>query len=134
VSEPLGRRFVTFGVTAAAIVLGAGGMLLLFAPDEVGRRVLAPGAWSNALLQLLGAAWLGFAAMNWIARRSALGGIYGRSVVSANQVHFTVGALLLAKEGIATGGSPAFWMLAALYVAGALFFNRLIFSAGHRVE
>ena len=114
------------------MVFAAVGTLLLFAPDEVSGALFArPG--DSALFQLVGAAMFGFASMSWIARGSLLGGIYGRAVVAGNQTHLTIGALILAKHGIVAGGSPAYWLLTGVYLAGALLFNYLFFfSSGIR--
>jgi hypothetical protein len=111
------------------------GGALLFAPGETG-RALTTAAGGEALLQLLGAAFLGFGAMNWIARGAALGGIYGRAVVAGNQTHFTIGALLLAARSPEVGAqTPAYWALACLYVSGAVFFAYLtFFSTGLRKQ
>ena len=114
------RSFVLLGVSASAVCLAAIGGLLLFAPTEAGTAI---GANGGPAVQLLGAALLGFGAMNWIARGSILGGIYGRAVLGANQTHFTIGALLLVKHGFVAGGSPAFWLLTAVYVLGAVLFG-----------
>jgi hypothetical protein len=107
--------------------------MLLFAPDEVS-GLLVPDTAGPVLVQLLGAALLGCASANWIARGSALGGIYGRAVVAGNQTHLTIGALLLAKGGLDVGGHyPAYWLLTVLYVVGAVFFVYLtFFSSGLR--
>jgi hypothetical protein len=116
------------GMGLSAVFLGALGALLLFAPDEVGGRLVpAPGV-ASPFMQLLGAGLLGFGTLNWIGRHHPLGGIYGRAIVASNQVHFTVGALLLVKHGLTAGGSIAYWTLSALYVAQALFFCHLIFG------
>ena len=82
------------------------GAALLFAPDEVS-GVILPTAGGDTLVQLLGAALLGFGAMNWIARGAALGGIYGRAVIAGNQTHFMIGALLLVKSGVDDGAQHA---------------------------
>jgi hypothetical protein len=112
------------GVGVSAVCFAAIGGLLLFAPAEMGPAIL-PSTGGGPLVQLLGAALLGFGAMNWIARGSILGGIYGRAVVGANQTHLTVGALLLVTHGIDAGGSPAFWLLTGVYVLGAALFGYL---------
>ena len=71
--------------------------------------------------------------MNWTARGSVLGGIYGRAVVAGNQTHLTVGAILLVKHGFVAGGSPAYWILTGVYVLGAgLFLHLFFFSSGLR--
>ena len=116
-------------MTIAAAGFAATGLALLFAPDETGGALTA-GA-GGPLMQLLGAALLGCAAMNWIARGAALGGIYGRAVVVANQVHTTIGALVLVRHAISTGVSPLYWAVTAFYVPAALFFSYLaFFSSG----
>ena len=48
-------------------------------------------------LQMVGALYLGFAMLNWMSRGSSLGGIYGRPIVVANMLHFTVASLALVK-------------------------------------
>ncbi len=128
-------RYVRAGVALSAMCAVAFGVLLLFAPEEVS-SALAPGSGSGPLTPLLGAALLGFGAMNWIARGAVLGGIYGRAVVAGNQTHLTIGGLLLVKQVIDGGtGSLAYWVLASAYVLGAVFFNYLtFFSSGIRRE
>ena len=60
---------------------------------------LVPGFPPDAawLGQLLAAAWLGIAALNWLQRSALLGGIYGRATVSANVVVYVVSALSLLR-------------------------------------
>ena len=121
------------GVTVSALCSAITGAMLLFAPDEAG-RVLIPGAGGPVLVQLFGAALLGFGLANWTARGALLGGIYGRAVVAGNQMHLMVGALVLVKHGVYVGAPhPAYWVLTVLYVLGAVFFSYLMFfSSGLR--
>ena len=119
------------GVTIAALCLAAAGVLFLFAPQEVG-AALSPGTRADPLFQLLGAALLGFAAMNWTARGAALGGIYGRAVVVGNLMHLLVGAFVLVSRSASNDTvTPAFLVLTGLYVLGAALFVYLtFFSSG----
>ena len=130
-SDDRTKRLVGPAVALSALCFAAIGVLLLFAPEEVG-GTLIPRAGGGPLVQLLGAALIGYGAMNWIARGSLLGGIYGRAVVAGNQTHLTVGALLLVKHGLIAGGSPAYWILTGVYVLGAGLFLYLFFSSGIR--
>jgi hypothetical protein len=115
-------------MTASSVWLALFGALLLFAPQEVS-GLLGPEASNHPLMQLLGATFLGFAVMNWIARDASLGGIYGRSVVAGNQTQLTVGAVLLVKRGVEVGSNhPTYWVLTGLYVLGAAFFGYLTFA------
>ncbi len=102
---------------ASAAVLAAGGMALLFAADAILPRV-SPGfpvgsAWVG---QLLGAAWLGLAALNWIGRGTLLGGIYGRSMVMANAAFYFIATTVLVPIAQRAGASPAL-RLATLLIA-----------------
>jgi hypothetical protein len=114
------------GVTGAAACLAIAGAALLFGPHEVAGMIGSPG--TDLLLQLYAGALLALAAMNYIARGSSLGGIYGRAVVTADQVHFTIGALVLIQHALRSPASPALWIVVAAYAAGAVFFNLLLFS------
>ena len=86
------------GVTGTAAGLGAAGAALLFAPRELAAALGATGP--DVVYQLLGATLLALGSMNYIARGSALGGIYGRAIVTADQVHFTIGAIALCKYAL----------------------------------
>jgi hypothetical protein len=112
--------------SAAALLLG--GLSLLFASD-----VLLPGlvagfppaaAW---LGQLLGAAWLGLAALNWLHRGAVLGGIYGRPVVLANLVTYLIAALSLLKPLQGPLASPGLWLLAVPAMVLAIAYGALLF-------
>jgi hypothetical protein len=119
-------RIARAGVTAASAALAIAGATLLFGPHEIAALTGSPGG--DVLLQLYAATLLALAAMNHVARGSSLGGIYGRAVVTADQVHFTIGALVLARHAMRWPASPAFWVVALAYVVGAVFFNLLLFG------
>jgi hypothetical protein len=120
-------------MTVSAVGLAVLGALLLFAPEDMS-GLLVREAGEGALVQLLGAALLGFGATHWIARGAALGGIYGRAVVAGSQTHLTIGALLLVKRGADVGAlPPAYWLLTVVYILGAGLFGYLtFFSSGLR--
>jgi hypothetical protein len=114
---------VRMGVTVSALCLAVVGAVLLFAPVEAG-NLLMPGLSRPVLVQLIGAAPVGYGITNWTARGALLGGIYGRAPVAGNQAHFMIGALLLMSQGNAPGAShPAYWVLTILYLIGAAFFS-----------
>ena len=129
-SDDMARRRVRLAVVLSAFCLGIAGIALTFAPEEIGGMLGLNAA--PIALQLIGAALLGFGVMNWTARGSTLGGIYGRAVVAGNQMHFTVGALALVKHGLAAGGPPMFWALTIVYLLGAALFLHLLFYGGPR--
>ncbi|MET0396307.1 MAG: hypothetical protein ABW277_05755 [Longimicrobiaceae bacterium] len=98
---------------ASAVLLLAGGLALLFAPDVVLPR-LVPGfpAGGEWLGQLLAAALLGLAALDWLSRASLLGGIYGRPVVLANTAFYFVAAMALLRHAVGRDVPAALWVVA----------------------
>jgi hypothetical protein len=98
---------------ASAALLLVGGLVLLFASDVVLPRIVpgfpAAGAW---LGQLLAAAWLAVAALDWLSQRTLLGGIYGRPVVLTNTVLFFISAMVLLRAAARPDAPDALWLLA----------------------
>lgn len=125
----MSRDRVKLSVGASAVCLAALGLVLLFAGVEIMGAAFGASV-AEPFPAILGAALLGFASMNWIARHNILGGIYGRAVVAANQTHFTIGAIVLVKHGLGHGGSAGYWALASLYVAGGVLFGVLSMGRG----
>ena len=113
---------------ASALVLLLGGLALLFAPDALLPRLVpgfpAAGEW---LGQLLAAAWLGVAALNWTSQRAVLGGIYGRPVVLANVALYFVSATSLGRAAARGAGPGALWALLAVAAALAAVYGWLLF-------
>jgi hypothetical protein len=118
-------------VATTAVLLAGLGLTLLFAGDALGGQLFAisdPGA----LTSLLGVAHVGFGMINWIAKGSILGGIYGRAIVVGNQVHFFGGTLVLLASGDISRDTPVFWAVAAVYIWGMALFTYLMRSSGVR--
>ena len=117
---------------ASALALLIGGLALLFAPDALLPRLVPgfppAGAW---LGQLLAAAWLGVAALDWTSQRTVLGGIYGRPVVLANAALYFITATSLARAAIARdagrAGGVALWAMLALAAGFAAVYGWLLF-------
>jgi len=85
-------------LTASAILLGIIGIGLSFLPAEVLTILHLKTSQTSALLmQLLGALYLGFGMMNWMAKDSIIGGIYNKPLVIGNLMHFAIGAITLLK-------------------------------------
>ena len=113
-------------ITLYAAFLLLAGIALLFAPEEMGALTHQAATGPALFVQLLGAAFIGFAASNWITRHAPVGGIYGRAVVVGNLTFSAVGALAL------LGSFPAaprwgFWMLLTILAAGSVLHSVLLF-------
>ncbi len=82
----------------SCIFIGALGISFSFLPDEIlSGFSITTNPIVTVSLQLLGALYLGFAMLNWMAKASLIGGIYNRPIAIGNFMHFTVGALALVK-------------------------------------
>ena len=118
-----------FVMTGAAIVLGLAGIACLFIPEEI-FKLYNPATRDiqGLLVQLLGASFLGFAALDWISRQSLLGGIYGRPVVSANQTHFVIGSFLIVRAAISQPNNVVLWFTLAAYALFAIAFSVILYG------
>lgn len=111
----------------SALVLLVSGLALLFAPDVL-LPAVAPGFPPAAvwLGQLLAAAWLGVAALNWLQRGARLGGIYGRPIVFTNLALYLISALSLLRALF--GGTPPkqLWFVFLLTTVLAIVYGALL--------
>jgi hypothetical protein len=114
---------------ASSLAMGAAGIAASFAPVEILRALGAttPGA-APILVQLLGALYLAFALTNWTAKGAPIGGIYSRPISIGNLVHFTMGALALAKYGALHSPGVLLPAMLALYAIFAIAFALLVFG------
>lgn len=114
---------------ASALVLAMIGLSLTFAPKEILHHLDSDAtAWETIVAQLCGALYCGYALMNWMAKGTTLGGIYGRPIVIGNLVHFTMGALALLKVGSGSSSAPFFWAITIVYVLLAALFGFVMFT------
>jgi hypothetical protein len=111
---------VLLAVCGATLLFAADVLLPIFIPDFPAR-----GAW---LGQLLGAAWLGVAALNWLQRGAVLGGIYGRPIVLANLALYFIGGLALLRALLDGGVSQVLWLATAPALTLAAVYGALLFA------
>lgn len=114
---------------SSAAFLLCGGIALLFAPDAV-LGAMAPGMPPQAywLGQLLAAAWLGVASLNWLQRGTVIGGIYARPLVSANFILYLVSSMSMLRVVIAPSASWGMWLLAVPMFVLAAAYAALMFK------
>lgn len=114
-------------MVASSATLFIAGVACLFAPVESLAAVGFAGV-PEVTGQVLGALYLGFAAANWTARGSMIGGIYARPLSVANFVHFVVGAIVVVKGMSFDTSGVAYLALAAIYVIFAILFTLLVYG------
>lgn len=122
-------------MASSAIVMGLVGLALSFAPDDILRALsVVPDAVSKVSLQLLGALYLGFAILNWMAKGALIGGIFAKPISMGNGMHFFIGAMAVIKAARHTTGMPLLWVAFAIYGLYAFCFLYVAFSAPNKVN
>ena len=117
-------------MTSSSLLLALTGIFALFAPDVLLALFGTPMADPlSALIQLMGALYFSMASMNWIAKDSAIGGIYARPVSLANFAHFFIGTLLLAKYVLSSEFNVPILLILGVYAIFAILFYWLVFRA-----
>ena len=83
---------------ASAVFYGILGLGLSFLPEEIYRYMSTDtNQISIITLQILGAAYLGFAMLNWMTKNNLIGGIYSKPLLMGNLVHFLMSSIALIK-------------------------------------
>ncbi|MEM1269301.1 MAG: hypothetical protein AAGI08_04545 [Bacteroidota bacterium] len=120
-------RWTSRYVAGYAVLLVITGLSLLFSPESFDPTLDLDRRAGKPLVQVLGAACIGFAVACWTARRALLGGIYGRAVVSGVQVFTFIGFLVLITQ-LSAPVSTAFWALLILLAFGMALFSWFLFG------
>jgi hypothetical protein len=121
------RRLV---MISSAAWMALCGLAATFAPQELLARAALPAAGTPLVaMQLLGALYLSFAMVNWMAKESLIGGIYNRPVALGNTLHFSMGAIALVRAAVG-GFDPAVIVpLAIVYAVLALAFGTMLVTS-----
>ncbi|MCX2742753.1 hypothetical protein OO013_02685 [Mangrovivirga sp. M17] len=113
-------------MTLSAYVLGISGLSLLFFPEEI-MEFLTQSNQNAILLQIIGAAYFGFAMSNWTAKHSIMGGIYGRAILIGNLSHFMTGGILITKYYLKTSNTT-FLIISIVYILFLITFGYLFMN------
>ena len=111
-------------MTASSLVLGLTGVILTFIPDEILNYLDLETSLPLLLqIQISGALYFSFAMLNWMSRKSIVGGIYNKPIALANFIHFVIGSLALIKALMAKPGLPySILGIASIYTVFAISF------------
>lgn len=117
-------------MSASALFLGTMALATSFLPQELLAYFGGPASKVSVLaVKLLGGGYVGFAALNWMARGNLIGGIYSRPVAVGNFAQFFIGAVVLGKL-LFNAYDGVLLVLALVYVAFAVSFGYLLFAGG----
>ena len=113
-------------LSVLAVLFAVAGTILTFVPDGVAAYLgAADVGTATVVYQLLGATYLGFAVLNWLSRRSKVGGIFGRPLVFANFMHLFVGFFAVARLALQAAGI-FLWAVTVLYAIFSACFGYLL--------
>ena len=113
---------------ASALFLLVVGLLLSFVSMELLEWTTGNVDQSAVVAcQLMGAAYRGFAFMNWMSRGATVGGIYGRPLTMANFLHFTMAGITLLKLALAAPTLPLV-ALGGIFAVFAAWFALVVFT------
>jgi hypothetical protein len=114
----------------SALWMAVLGLASTFLPQEIlAHYRFAPDRHAALLIQILGAAYLGFAMLNWMAKDNLMGGVYSRPVAMGNMFHFFVAALALIKAAMSGAARTSEVMAAAvIYGVFAIWFGMVVFT------
>jgi hypothetical protein len=103
---------------ASALVMALIGFVFSFFPQETLSFLgVLPGEAPALLVQLLGALYLGFAQLNWMAKGVLMGGVYARPLAMGNFAHFFIGTMAL-LNGVKAAGQTTVTILVLLGIYG----------------
>ena len=114
---------------SSAVFMALLGASALFFPQEISVKIAV--ASTNLLIivvQIIGALYFSFAALNWMARANLIGGIYSKPVAIANFFHFAVTSITLAKSALSQHFSPPLLVGLAVYALFAIWFGLVLFN------
>ena len=114
----------------SALFLACTGISLTFLPAEIAGYINSDVSTPLLILfQILGALYLAFAMLNWMAKESVIGGIYNRPIAIANFTHFLIGGLALIKVVSKDDSLPVgFPIVAGVYALFAILFGVIFYT------
>lgn len=115
----------------SALIMGLIGLMLTFLPQEfLAYFDMEANTSMDLVPQLLGAMYLSFAILNWIARNNMIGGIYSRPVAVGNFLHFAIGMLILLRQFFTANYTTAYLVGIIVYALFAFGFGYILFGKG----
>ena len=116
-------------MSLSAILMAALGLAASFLPQEILSYFGAePRSLGVLLIQIVGALYLGFAMLNWMARSNLIGGVYSRPVAMGNFLHFAVVAVTLLKALLSGTRAEILLVGAVVYSVFAVWFGLVVFT------
>ena len=115
---------------ASALFNAVIGLTCSFMPQEILSYVgINEINFLTLIIQLLGALYLGFAILNWMAKSNLIGGIYSKPVALGNFLHYMVGGLALVTYFINHQDLTILLIPTIIYAVLAVLFGKVAFGS-----
>lgn len=123
------KRNTTILMTASAIVMAIIGAGTTFLPQEIlGYLGITVNGITVLLVKIIGGLYVGLAALNWMARKNLIGGIYSRPVAVGNFTHFFIVTVVLFKHVMDTSHTAVISTMAITNAVFAISFTYILFG------
>jgi hypothetical protein len=117
-------------MSLSALTMAIVSLACTFMPDEILAYFNIRGIIVFPLIiQILGATYLGFAILNWMAKSNLIGGIYSKPVAVGNFMHYMVSSFALVKFFIAHTDLKLILIPLVIYLIFAFLFGKVTFSS-----
>jgi len=121
-------------VSSAGLMAGLGITASFFSQEIMNYTGTGSVSAVYLVVQVIGALYLGFAFMNWMARANIIGGIYSKPLAMGNFMHFFVATMALIKALPANMDLPVVWILTIVYGVFAFLFGWVAFTKPARLK
>lgn len=111
-------------MTLSSLFSAIMGLTISFLPNEIIDYLdIESNIITILFIKILGALYMAFGILNWMARGTLFGGIYNRPITMGNLMHFGVGAIALIKIAANSANySEIIIPLTVIYIIFALFY------------
>ena len=111
-------------MTFSSLFLAILGLTISFLPNELINYLdIESNIITILFIKILGALYMAFGILNWMARGTLFGGIYNRPITMGNLMHFGVGAIALIKIAPNSANySEIIISLTVIYIIFAVFY------------
>ncbi|WP_116769574.1 hypothetical protein [Maribacter litoralis] len=123
-------------MTFSSLFLAIMGLTISFLPNELINYLdIESNIITILFIKILGALYMAFGILNWMARGTLFGGIYNRPITMGNLMHFGVGAIALVKVASNSANySEIIIPLTVIYIIFALFFLYIFKTSPATIE
>lgn len=126
----MSRTYTKMILISSAVFMGCAGLILSFAPELILTNLQIELSQTSLIFaQVTGGLYLGFSMLNWMTKKSPIGGIYNRPIAMANFLHFLISGISILKVLLTVSDLPKLlWVVGIIYILFGLMFMKIFFT------